>query len=519
MSEENIFQEDLKDALLDLLIEKKTVKSPKILTKSKFINGIQCPKLLWTRCNAPQEIPEVSEQLQAIFDTGYRVGELAISRFPGGTLVQEDDFVKNLEETRNLLASKTPAPIYEAGIQSGRLYARADILRPSNKHGMWDVIEVKCSTSSKETYLQDIAFQRYCYEQAGVLIDRCYLMHVNNQYIRNGEIDVEEFFTLLDVTEAIKDFYNKIPVLVEGFLKIIDLPSQPHISIGSHCGKPYECQMIPSCWAFLPENNVLQLYRGKSKGFDLLDQGITLIKDIPANLKLTDNQLIQRSCAISGHEHIDKLEIEAFIKGLRYPLYFLDFETIWEVIPRFNGIRPYQQVPFQFSLHIQKSPGANLEHVSFLHKSSDDPRGYFIRSLIECMGNEGDIIAYNKSFEEGRLKEIAEAFPEFESSCQNMALRMVDLLVPFRKFQYYNLIQKGSASLKKVLPALVGSGYEGLTIAEGGAASAEYARVTYSKNVTDADRNQVYGDLVKYCTLDTKAMVDVLGKLKELIDL
>ena len=515
MSEENIFQEDFKDALLDLLIERKTVKSPKILTKSKFLNGLQCPKLLWIRCNAPQDIPEPSEQLQAIFDTGRRVGELATSRFPGGVRVGEDDFVKNLEETRQLLALKTPKPIYEAGIQSGRVYARADILRPSDKSGKWDVIEVKCSTGSKEVYLQDIAFQRYCYEQAGLLIDRCYLMHVNNQYVRQGEIDPDEFFTLLDVTEEIRDFYDQIPALVEGFLRIIDMKSCPPISIRGYCNKPYECPMKPVCWAFLPDGNVTQLSNIRDKKFDLIDQGIILIKDIPASFELSDKQEIQRACAISKREHIDKSEIENFLKGLHYPLYFMDFETIWEVIPRFDGIRPYQQVPFQFSVHIQRTPGASLEHVFFLHKSTDDPRRYFIRSLSDCMGSEGDIIVYNRSFEEGRLKEIADAFPEFAVSCQSMALRMMDLLAPFRKFQYYHPGQKGSASLKKVLPALVGHGYEGLTIAEGGTASAEYARITYGKDVTDVDRNQVYADLEKYCALDTKAMADILEKLKE----
>ena len=517
MSEENIFQEEIRDDLLDLLIEKKTVKNPKILTKSKFLNGIQCPKLLWTRCNAPQDIPDPLEQLQAVFDMGNRVGELATRRFPGGTRVQEDDFIKNLEETRKLLGAKNPKPVYEAGIQFGRIYARADILRPSSKPGMWDVIEVKCSTKSKEIYLQDIAFQRYCYEQAGLSIDRCYLMHVNNQYVRQGDIDPEEFFTLLDVTEEIGDFYNQVPTLVQGFLRIIDLPTQPNISIREHCGKPYDCQMIPVCWAFLPEGNVTQLSRGMSKRFDLLEQGITLIKDIPDNFKLTDKQEIQRSCAISGREHIDKPEIENFLKGLRYPLYFMDFETIWEVIPRFDGISPYQQVPFQFSVHIQLSPGAPLEHLSFLHKSSDDPRRYFIRSLSECMGSEGDIIAYKKSFEEGRIKELADAFPEYAESCNNMLNRTVDLLVPFSKFQYYHSSQKGSASLKKVLPALTGTGYEGLTIAEGGTASAEYVRVTFGQNVDDVDRKQVYADLETYCALDTKAMVDILAVLKKMI--
>ena len=517
MVEENGFQEELRDDLIDLLVEQKTVKDPKILTKSKFLNGIQCPKLLWIRCNAPQDIPEPSEQLQTVFDAGHRVGELAIRRFPGGTRIQEDDFVKNLEETRKLLASKAPRPIYEAGIQSGRLYARADILRPSDKAGKWDVIEVKCSTGSKDVYIQDIAFQRYCYEQAGLSIDRCYLMHVNNKYVRQGQIDPEEFFTLLDVTEEIKDFYKEVPSLVEGFLKIIDLSKQPDISIREYCNNPYECPMKPVCWAFLPEGNVTQLSNIRSKKFDLIEQGITLIKDIPTSFQLSDKQEIQRSCAISGREHVDKSEIKGFLEVLRYPLYFMDFETIWEVIPRFDGVRPYQHVPFQFSVHIQRSSGAALEHFSFLHKSSDDPRRYFIRSLSGCIGSQGDIIAYNKSFEDLRLKDIAEIFSEFETFCQSVRLRMIDLLVPFRSFMYYHSDQKGSASLKKVLPALTGAGYEDLTIAEGGTASAEYARVTYSKDVGDAERNQVYADLEKYCALDTKAMVDILEVLRKIV--
>jgi Domain of unknown function(DUF2779) len=517
MSEENIFQEEQSDALLDLLIEQKTVKSPKLLTKSKYLNGLQCPKLLWTRCNAPQEIPEASASLQRIFDTGHQVGELATRRFPGGVYVQEDDFLKNLKETRKLLDSKDPRPIYEAGIQSGRLYARADIMRPSSKPGMWDVIEVKCSTKCKEVYLQDIAFQRHCYEQSGLLIDRCYLMHVDNTYVRDGDIDPEEFFTLLDVTEEIKPFCKEIPAQVNGFLKIIDLPNQPKISIREYCNKPYECQMKPICWAFLPESNVTQLYNGRAKKFDLLEQGVVLLKDIPDGYNLNDKQQIQRVCAISGREHIDKPEIMNFINGLRYPLYFMDFETIFEVIPRFDGIRPYQQVPFQFSIHIQKVPGGAMKHVSCLHKSGDDPRQNFIQSLNDCMGNDGTIIVYNQTFEDGRLKELGEAFEEFEASCQSMRNRMVDLLVPFRSFQYYHPEQKGSASIKKVLPALVGQGYEGLVIAEGGQASTEYVRVTYSKDVAATERMQVYADLEKYCTLDTKAMVDILEALRKII--
>ena len=511
------FDQVKSDLLYDLLIEKKSSKNPKILTKSKFLNGLQCPKLLWTCCNAPEQIPEPSESLQQIFDAGNRIGNLATKCFPGGVSVGQDDFTKNLEETKNLLSSKNPKPVYEAGILSSRIYARADILRPSERiPGAWDVIEVKCGTKCKEVYLQDIAFQKYCYEQSGLTIDRCFLMHINNEYVRQGDIDVEDLFTLLDVSVEILPFFTPLPKLITGLLEIIDLPSCPQISIREHCTNPYDCQMKSICWAFLPKANVLELSRGKPKGFDLIDQGIVLLKDIPDKFKLTDNQQIQRQCAISSREHVDREGISDFLKCLSYPLYFLDFETIFEVIPRFDGTRPYQQVPFQFSLHIQRAQGAPLEHFSFLYKNAGDPRSEFIKQLSRYIEGPGTVLVYNQSFEEGRLKELAEAYPEYKSWCEDVAGRMEDLYVPFRKFHYYNPQQGGSASIKKVLPALVGQGYEDLVVSGGQQASSEYVRVTYGEQINADEREQVYAHLEAYCALDTKAMMDILCKLVEL---
>lgn len=516
MSEHILFNEEQSDALIELQIERKIVKSPKILTKSKFLNGLQCPKLLWTRCNAPEEIPEVSDSLQQIFDAGNSVGALATTRFPGGVAVKEDDFQKNIQETKALLSSPSPKPIYEAGILAGRLYARADILRPSlTKAGAWDVIEVKCGTKCKDVYLQDIAFQKYCYEQAGLTIDRSFLMHINNEYVRQGDIDVNGLFTLLDVTQEIQPFSQLIPQWADGFLKIIDMPKCPQITIREHCSDPYDCQMKPLCWAFLPKANVLELSRGKSKGFDLLDQGITLLKDIPQNFKLTENQTIQRQCAIDNTKHINKSAIGDFLGGLQYPLYFMDFETIFEVIPRFDGTRPYQQIPFQFSVHKQEAPGGPLEHFGFLYKRTDDPRRHFINDLAGCIGKEGTVLVYHQTFEEGRLKELAELFSDHSVSCHNVILRMMDLLVPFRRFQYYDPKQEGSASIKKVLPALMGKGYEDLDISGGGQASSEYVRVTYGKDISEKERDKVYSSLEAYCSLDTRGMVHLVDALRK----
>ncbi|MBF0620130.1 MAG: DUF2779 domain-containing protein [Candidatus Omnitrophica bacterium] len=508
------------DLVYDSLQDSRKVKDFKILTKSKFLNGLQCPKLLWTRCSDPLYIPPPAVSLQRVFDIGHEVGILARKRFPGGAHVQEEDFGKNLQETKSLLADPNPKPIYEAGIKAGRLYARADILVPSSTiGGAWDVVEVKCGTDCKEVYLQDIAFQRYCYEQAGIRIDRCYMMYINNQYVKRGAIDPEQFFSLLDVTEEIIPFVEDTPALIDGFLKIIDMPACPNISIREHCGQPYECQMKPLCWQFLPKFNVVELSRGKAKGFDLLDQGIMRLKDIPSGFKLTDKQQIQVACAISGDPHIDISAIAGFLGMVNYPVCHMDFETIFEAIPRFDGTRPYQQIPFQFSVHIQESPGAVPAHFEFLHKGADDPRPALAKALKACLSLDGTILAWNKGFEEGRIKELAVAYPEYAEWSADVLALTEDLIVPFRSFHYYHPDQHGSASLKKVLPAFIGKGYAGMTIADGGQATTEYIRVTYRKDVDSVDRAQVYADLKAYCGLDTSAMVEILERLRALSNL
>ena len=517
MGDESEVQPIESDLLYDAFRDRKVVKDPKTLTKSKFLNGLQCPKLLWTRCNAPETIPPPSKQLQKVFDIGHQVGALAETCFPGGHHVQEDDFLKNIDETRALLSAKVPKPIYEAGVKAGRLYARADILRPSSEMaGAWDVIEVKCGTKVKDVYLQDVAFQRYCYEQAGIKVGRCFLMHINNQYVRHGDIDVEEFFALEDVTDAILPYAPSMPGWVDGFLKIIDLPACPHIGIRGHCGDPYDCQMESLCWAFLPERNVLEIARIGKKGFDLIEQGILRIVDIPDNFKLTEIQSIQRQAAVSNRAHVSRGDIAGFVKHLKYPIWNMDFETLSEAIPRFDGVKPYQQIPFQFSVHLQKSPGAVAEHFEFLHKDTTDPRLPFLKALKACLGPDGTVLAYRMSFERGKLEELGRSFPEYEDWCSSVTARMVDLLIPFQKQFYYHPDQHGSASLKKVLPVLVGKSYKGMAIADGGQAPAEYARVTFGEGVDSAERQQVYKDLEAYCGLDTEAMVDLLDALRAL---
>ena len=485
----------------------------RLLSKSKYLTGLQCPKLLWVQINDPKRLSQIDLATQFIFDQGHFVGELAKKLFSEGVDVPNDGFMENIAATKKLLNEKKP--LFEAGILSGRIYSRVDILRPTDGD-QWDIIEVKSSTSVKEVNVQDVAFQRHCCENQGLPINHCYLAYINNQYVRDGEINPQELFKIDDITDFVEEASQGILDRVDNMFEDMAREKCPEIGIGLHCRDPYECALT-ECWDFLPEHNIFNLYYGGKKCFDLYESGIFTVKEIPDSYKLNGKQNIQKTCEISGQPYMDKEAINDFLSTLQYPLYYLDFETIGPAVPLFDGTRPYQAVPFQFSLHVVNDEKTSLEHFSFLAGSPDDPRPAFLSELKKVLSDSGSIVVYNQDFEEGILKGLAVAFPEYDDWVTGIRDRLVDLLQPFRSFYYYHPKQKGSASIKKVLPALTGKSYDGMEIAEGNEASNKFYNVTYGK-ATEEERNKVRQDLEEYCALDTEGMIWIANKLRELID-
>ena len=485
------------------------------LSKSTFLMGRQCSKLLWFRYNAKDQIPAPDEATQAVFDQGNEVGALAHQLFPGGIEIDTapGDFDGAIRRTNEAL--KLRRPIYEATFAHGGGYARVDILVPVAGHA-WDLVEVKSTTSLKEdVHLPDIAFQAYVLTGAGIKLRKCFLAHINGEFVRRGEINPQKFFTLEDVTKPVSAMTRDIEEKIEAMQRVIRAKAHPEIQIGPHCSNPYSCPLQNRCWSFLPEASVFTLYRGGAKGFALLQQGIKKLADIPADITLSDNQAIQRAVLLSGRPHIDRPALAAFLGQLEYPVSYLDFETIGTAIPLFDGVRPYQQIPFQYSLHIRRRANAKPEHRSFLAEGTVDPRSEFMRQLRADLPDTGSVVAYNASFEISRLKECCELLPKFKPWLRKVTPRVVDLLLPFRGFRYHHPDQKGSNSMKAVLPALTGQGYEKLAIQEGGAASREFLRVTFG-DVTAAERRRVRQALEEYCALDTLGMVQIVDRLKRL---
>ena len=452
-------------------------------------------------------IPEPDSMAQHLFREGDKVGEFAKKLYPYGINISFGDFKNNLEKSKELLKEKKP--LFEAGFIFQNCFARADILVPIGDK--WDLIEVKSSSHVKDTHLHDVSFQKHVYEGAGLKIRNCYLMHMNRNYVRKGGIEVKELFNLEDITERVNKFGEGINERITLMLELINAEKDPKKDIGIHCKTPYICPLTKICWNHLPESHVFTLYRGGPKFVELYQSGVHAIKDIPDEFRLTNKQDIQKKCELSGKEYVSKEHLKHFLSGLNYPLYHLDFETFNTAIPMFDGLSPHQQVPFQYSLHVVKSEGSEPEHYGYLYNGSGDPRKEFFDSLKENLGDTGDIVVYSAPFEKNILKKLGAYFGK-GSWVESVNSRIVDLLVPFRNFYYYNPLQKGSASIKKVLPALVGKDYFGLGIQDGAEANTEFMRVTYSES---EDKEKVYSDLIEYCKLDTLAMTWIIDKLRE----
>ena len=480
-----------------------------MLTKSRYMSGLQCLKKLWIEVHRPELIPEPDAEAQHRFDEGHQVGELAKKFFQKGIDIPFDrnNFKENIEKTSQLL--KKRRTLFEAGLQVGEISARADVLRPANKDE-WDIIEVKSTTKVKDEHIDDVSFQRHVYEKAGLKINKCFLMHLSKEYKKEGKINPKKLFKLEDITEKVKTKVG-IDERINMMLEILASKNCPEISIGRQCENPYRCP-VEECWKDMPKNNVFMLYYGGKLAEELLKAGVLSIKDIPKGFKLNDRQQIQRECAISGKPHIHKEAIKHFLKTLNPPLYYLDFETISPAIPIYNGMHPYQRVPFQFSLHIaNKTP----KHYGFLADGKKDPRPAFLKALKKHIGSKGTVTVYSQSFEIGVMKELAEAFPKYKKFLNNTIARVTDLIIPFRGFYYYHPDQEGSNSIKKVLPAMTGKSYKGMDISGGGEASLAYLDLMYKK-IGNKEKQKIRKDLEKYCGLDTEAMIFLVDKLKKL---
>ena len=494
------------------------------LSKSRYCMGMQCPKMLWMDINMPSRFdPSASDETR--LETGNIVSELAKGYF--GNFI-EVPFSHNksemIEKTRQLMDEGTRI-IAEASFEYEGNFCSADILKAVS--GGYELIEIKSSSDSDESskiksvYLDDMAYQTYILTHCGIVVKKVSILQLNRDYVRHGELNIQELFVLTDCTETIFSMQQDVARHISEISAIAKQPNEPNTAVGSHCHKPYDCGYRRWCFQNLPKNNVFEIGWGMwgSKKDEAYSIGLVTFEDIlnsDVKHKLTEKQTRQITAATQNlPPHIDKKAISDFLSKIKYPLYYLDFETFPQPIPEWDNVSPYTQIPFQYSLHIQDTPRGTERHKEFLAKEGIDPRRPLADHLCADIPKNACVIAYNMAFEKGRIKELAALFPDLSDHLMSIHDNMIDLIIPFQSGAYYCKEMGGSYSIKSVLPALCPNDpkldYNALNLIHNGSdAMNAYAALV---NKSPEEIAKIRAALLAYCRLDTLAMVKILEKL------
>lgn len=495
------------------------------LSKSKYCGLWQCPKMAWLRKYRPEE-QVLDASVLTRMEAGNEVGDLAMGLFGDFVEVtahdgEKIDLDKMMENTRTEMAKGTPV-ICEASFEYNGLYCAVDILKKEN--GGWAIYEVKSSTKHSEdkddhqVYIADVAYQKYVLEHCGVNVTGAYLVQINSGYLFDGILDLEQFFVISEVGTAVAVEEKNIATNLSVAERLLRSDAEPAIDLSENCQKPYPCNFWPYCTKHVPTPSVFDLYRLPfKKKIDYYRRGLVAYRDLFYNANITnEKQLRQMEFALKDMgTYVDKDGVRDFLNTLSYPLYFLDFETMQPVIPRYFLTHAYQQIPFQYSLHYIEREGGELKHKEFLAESGPDPRRALAEQLCADIPMNVCVTAYNKAFECTRIKELAETFPDLSEHLLNIRDNIKDLLMPFQSGYYYNRAMGGSFSIKSVLPAIFPDDpaldYHNLEgVHNGGEAMTIFPKI---KDLPPAEQEIARRNLLKYCELDTYAMVKVWEEL------
>jgi len=495
------------------------------LSKSKYCNFWQCPKMEWLNRYKPEEKTEDSS-LDAILMRGNEIGDLAMGLF--GDYVEVTTYTDDkldisamIRRTKEELSKGTEI-ICEASFSHNGLYCAVDILKKEDLG--YAIYEVKSSSEDgnnpkpKAVYIADIAYQRYVLEKCGVNVTSTNLITLNKNYIRGEELDIQELFLIINVDDLVETEIKTVDLNLKKAENILNSEDEPEFDISERCRDPYDCQFWDYCTRDIPEQSVFDLYRmAFSKKLDLYRDGIIGYPNLLSSGRIANStQIRQMEYALHNKgTYIEKGNIKSFLDTLSYPLYFLDFETMQPAVPQFSGTKPYQQIPFQYSLHYIEKEDGEIKHKEFLAVSGEDPRRGIAEALCRDIPMDVCTTAYNKAFECTRLKELADIFPDLAEHLLNIRNHIVDLLVPFQSGFYYNKAMGGSFSIKSVLPAIFPDDpeldYHNLEgVHNGSEAMNIFPQIQFME---PEEQEKARHNLLKYCELDTYAMVKVWQEL------
>ena len=422
-------------------------------------------------------------------------------------------FEESVDLSKRLL--RTGKVVFNATFTSSIGVATADIIVPLNED--FKELIVVCPTHGVHPlFIEKIAYTAAVLLKNGIELRRISLLKANLDYKNTGVFDPARYFVRQVITGRVAPRVQEVEDNISEIFKIIRSPHPPEQVYDKHCYNPLVCQFFENCWRILPEYNILMLYRGGKKIRKLMESGIFDIRQIDSGVELSEKQQIQVIASKTGEPFVNKRAIKQFIKKLKYPLHFLDFETIATALPVFKNTKPFEMIPYEFSLNILDSPSASVRTINYIADTNEDPRPEILKILSSAIKPEGSVVAYNAGFETACLRECARVYPEYSEWFEGIRTRMVDLLKPFRSLDYYHPDQKGSASLKVVLPCLTGTGYDKLAIKNGEQAAEWFLKMLQCNSAEE--KAVIRRHLEDYCYTDSIGMLRIVEALKKLVE-
>lgn len=486
------------------------------LSKSTLIRSIQCSKSLYLYKNNFNLRDKPSAVQQQKFDRGHRVGKLAHQLFPGGKDCSPPNpfsYDESVAATKLLVHQSFPV-IYEAAFKHNGILVALDILvQEENKRYAY---EVKSSFRITNTYLLDAAIQYYIITQSGVSLDDFYIVTIDNEYVFEDNLNVNAFFKKTSLLNEIKERIPFVEQTINNAIATLNSSTVPDIPIGTHCTKPYPCDFQKFCWTNIPENSIWYL-PGISmlEKSNFIEQGINTIEQINNTDNLNIRQKVILQTFKSGVPHVDTDKLHAFVNALQYPFYYFDIEAFQPAIPLFKHTKPYERIPFLYSLHYKESAEAPLQHFSYISPVGADDRIAFIEHFLKDTENAGQILVFNTLLEKGILFKLFSDFPEYKKQILERINRIVDIEIPFKELYYYHPVQQGSFSLKAIGNALLGvDEFSKSIIKDGEEAMALYNELFYWNK--EEEINAKLQQLKTYCQTDTYVLYKIVEVLKAL---
>ena len=507
------------------------------ITKTDYLNFRFCRKDLWLKKKDPEKFPpdKLSEFQLELVKEGQQVDSEAQTLFPEGLKIDGDQDIA-IAETKFHLENPDENPtLFQAAIKKDPFYIRTDILKWNNIESGYELYEVKATTKVKKeklnNHIYDLGFQYNVCKKAGLKIIKMGVIHLNNEYKREGDIDYDALFQSTDVTEEVLEISDVVADEMKAMLEYFEGREEKYCQCRYRTRSPLNhCATFDYSNPDVPNYSVHDVSRISGKKLmQLVEDEILDVKNIPEHFEFSDNQSLQIQSAKIDKPIINEEEIKEFLDTLKYPLYFFDYESYLPAIPWFNRYSPYQNIVFQYSLHIVESKipsnadekwfEQNLIHKEFLATKKHDPSIDMVEALKRDIGSgEGSVIVWHKPFEMGRNKELAELQPEAANLMFELNDRIFDLKEVFSKSMYVDPRSKGSASIKKILPIIAPElSYENLAINNGADANKKWGKMI-SGEMNEDDIEKTKENLLKYCKQDTFAMVRILQELYKIIE-